>query len=106
MKLITINHFWKLTNNCNLTFDWCLVVDRGIPCEQHTQIFSHHVTNPPDFETVEKFIENNSDKINDRINKFVDLIRVQKSEAISNEFCYQLLKEIIEDCEEIEGERL
>lgn len=107
MKNIYINPYWSLSIECNLTCDWCLVVQRGIPCENHTQIFSYHVTNCPEFETVEKFVDLNNDKLNDMINKFVDYNRMReiKSEYVASAFYYDFLKYIIDECEKYEESR-
>ena len=50
-----------------------LVVERGIPCEAHSQVLSVHTTNTPSLATVKKVVEREMSTIKDRINAFVDL---------------------------------
>ena len=64
---------WYITR-CNITDDWCLAVDRGINCEDHTQVVSHHLTNAPHEESIKKAVEKLNSHITESINSFCEFM--------------------------------
>jgi hypothetical protein len=79
-----------------------LCVDRGIPCEGHTQVFSAHVTNNPDWSDVVAELQDKRYK--EQIDNFVTLMQSMgqewhTKEAMGAVFCTALIKRIAENAE-------
>jgi hypothetical protein len=99
---------WRI-ETCKNTYDWIIAVDRGIPCEQHIQVVSYHPDNTPSAEYLEKFLEDNRDGLQDKINMFVDAANqagkefgYEDIETFAVIFKYSLLKYIINNALNLE----
>lgn len=85
-----------------------LCVPRGIPCEGHTQVVSHHTTNTPSMATVEAVVDEMREQLTKEINAFVTLMQAlapgnwEVKESIGLLFCHQLVKRVAEAAEKKE----
>lgn len=82
-----------------------LCVPRGINCVNHTQVFTGHCTNTPDWQDVLAEIDANAVKYSNQIDAFCTLMGMMNTnwatkEAISGVFCTALIKEIASASEE------
>lgn len=96
-------HLWRI-ETCDNTYDWIIAVDRGITCEQHTQIVSYHPENTPSDKSLEKFLDDNRNGLQEKIEMFVDAANKAGKEFGYDEietfaiiFKYNLLKYIIDN---------
>lgn len=96
------NNNWYI-DQCSLTNDYILVVQRGITCEDHRQIVSYHTTNTPSEEAIKQTITINADKIETLINSFCAFFNLYSStlprsaaNSISLCFLHDLLAFIVE----------
>lgn len=97
------SYAWRI-EECQNTPDWVLAVDRGIPCEQHTQIISYHPGNIPTAESIQKVLTDKALEHRELLNNFVDTANEAKKEfdatsveAMALIFKYNLLKDIIDE---------
>lgn len=87
-----------------------LCIERGIPCENHTQILSYHTTNTPSLDDVKIVVEKKRVQIVEQINSFVEFMRSLGSqrdlkEHIGLVFANNLLSRIVMDASLYELER-
>jgi len=95
------SHAWRIESGEN-TSDYILAVDRGIPCEGHTQIVSYHGDNIPSIESIKKFLQINEAKLKEMIDSFIENVNAaakefgySQVESIAVIFKYNLLKYIV-----------
>jgi hypothetical protein len=78
MTCVDIIAHWRVTLNPEGA-GLMLCIDRGIPCEGHTQVVSYHTTNTPAIETVEAVVGELRERFKGEIGAFVDFVRALKS---------------------------
>jgi hypothetical protein len=95
-----------------------LLVDRGIPCEGHVQVFSAHTTNTPEIRDIEVVISERRDELGHAIINFTELMRTfplcsleynritrdrawHTTEAIASIFCNHMISSIAKDAEHL-----
>lgn len=95
-----------------------ICVDRGIPCEGHTQAFSAHCTNTPEPEDVVAELTEYGEHYKQQWNAFVELMQSMTGsnglstaicwptkEAISAVFCTYFVKQIAQAAEKRQEKR-
>lgn len=95
-----------------------LCVDRGIPCEGHTQVFSAHCTNTPDAEDIAAELKEFGEHYQKQWAAFAELMHSMNSpsvlkrdtdwatkEAIASIFCCWLIKQIAQGAEKRQEQR-
>lgn len=100
---VDIIYNWRITYNPE-GGGLMLCIDRGIPCEGHTQIVSYHTTNTPSIETVNAVVGELREHLKEQIGAFVDFMRAMKSEWTLKEhvgllFAHHVLKTIADAAE-------
>lgn len=55
--------------------DVLLLVDRGIPCEAHTEVFSAHVTNQPDEEDLQEVLNERAPYITTAYSSLLNIVK-------------------------------
>lgn len=90
---------WKVTAN-PYGQGLALLIERGIACEQHTQIVSRHNGYTPGKHQVQKAVDQHDRVISERINSFVEFMRAHDGawefkESIGLLFAHELLGCII-----------
>jgi hypothetical protein len=77
-----------------------MFLERGIPCAEHTQVFSAHTTDSPDIEDIRKAVEKNKDSLNKQMGAFVDLANAlghtPATESIADVFFGDLVRRVAE----------
>lgn len=100
-RSVPINGHWRIGWN-PFGSGLVLLVDRGISCENHTQVFSFHATNTPELEDVEEAVNALKPEFEHAIDSFVDFMRAAKHalpdenrESIAAIFSLSLLGKIV-----------
>lgn len=103
---VYINHGWRITWNPE-GGGLMLCVDRGISCENHTQVVSSHTTNTPDVVTVRAIVGEIKSTLDKEIHAFVGFMQAlngewEIQESVSLLFCHHLVKMISQAAEKRE----